>query len=1495
MYNSGLFGGIGPWGLATGLKEKSVMKKFLAVWFLAAGAVCAEDFTWKRGVECGRVNDAANYIMDNGSGASGPAAERAPGAGDTVHLAYLNGATTTLMLPEGDSLISRYSSFLKQDAEIVFDGADVAHTMAGSAEFPRSRSAMGFSSGGNRYYFGVKVGAGAEDLLTWSNALVRLARTGSGFGAEVKFERGTFDFCNTGSTVAFGECNTAEAPNNDFAAEFKGVDVKFQNAEFYLRSKRNRVEFDGGRYEAAGNFKMRSSDSTAEGAETARVEFKNGAKVAVDGSFEAWAKDGYPVEATVSGGAEVASRATSGIMMNLWGSTNLNFTVGTDGRVALAAGGTMRVNGRLAVTGENARVDGVAGKAGGNASIQLGIGANSISVMEVGNGGKVGCGEAPCAVMAGHSHGTNIVRVLAGGEIRADGGVSLGGNHNGTAVSNVVEVHEGGKLTAAKINALWAAPSESYNGVCNCAVVQWGGEIDTWGTVEMGGAASDTERSRCRLELNGGVMRATEVCAKNTEKSGKSGKGSFGANGGRLEAKGAKEKFVWGFDAAELGEKGLTIDTKGFEVGLDQAFKNAEGARGVLRKAGAGALKLNAETADGAAFARMVAGEGVLKIGADAAKFDPEVEAEGGATVDFAGVRAGGIRVGGLRLGSGGKAATVRVELSRPVRVGSFAAEKADLEMSGEHGAGTHCIFRVENAGAETAADWGKVRLTAGRKEGLCYNLEAAVEADGTMALNVVASAAAEPGNAVAWAGGGEHTDWGDAAAWSGERQGAQDAATFGGTAGAERTVGVSGTETVGKVAFAAGGGDHTIIGDGRLNFADTGYAEVKAEGGVQRFDVEAGFTGMLKVDVAEGATVGFERGVVGGGLEKRGLGTLELNGAGDFTLGIEVREGKLKAAGGESIRNTTGNGGTLTLGDGTLSVGGEAGGETVRTGYGLKVETAVESGVAVARIGGDATFSGLAAGGRGNLVKTGKGRMTVEIGEGAMTLGSGVDMQYDGACEALDGDGESGLPTKGYAGLTVAEGELTFRGVGSGAVSDANMHLALPSGFKVGGGSDGALGASAGLVFDHVKANATRSQAKNFLMTGAAEGKLPAAAREAYLYVTNKAEFLSGTYFWVGYGAAAGTAATRPRVVVADGAMMTGSHDLMLSGGPACDARWEVRGKGLVAAKGSIRAYGGVEMTVDNSRVAGLANDARKVPTFEINKDARGGVTFRNGAQFHCEKLKATAALEGDARFTLAFDDATWDLAGADITHRTNRNSTAKFERGGSFRVEARAGGLRLDCGLDGNGNATTLAWHQPVEGEGGIVKTGAGRLAVKRAADLAGEMADARTLRNAGRNVALEGVMEIEAGAADGAWIAPAEGAVVELGDGEHAGMRVSGPGVFAGGTLKNATIEMAAGEGGEFPAAPGLRGVEIAGVMQVDLGCGSGEPFDRGLLAGGGVKVLSAAGDDAIGAGALGALKVVNTGINSAKGTFELRDGGRSVYLTGVSISGMTLIIR
>lgn len=837
----------------------------------------------------------------------------------------------------------------------------------------------------------------------------------------------------------------------------------------------------------------------------------------------------------------------------------------------------------------------------------------------------------------------------------------------------------------------------------------------------LGLKVAGNAHTRGRLVLDGGLVRARAVY-------GGDGVAVLEANGGTLQAIESTAGQLQGFDEATLGPKGLTIDSSGYNITVEQSFADKSGEEGRLVLAGAGEKKMMGDLSavsevvvvGGSAVLGETLGNLVVTNGATL-KLDPSRTL----------VLSGGARFGEFHLfftsaPEIGKKYTL-FTAARPLSAASLAAWQA-LYVSEAEGrpAGSGLVFAQEEDGA------GGYRLT----------------------LTVTAAQ-----NIVRTLSEGTRTD---------------------------------------------------------------------AE------DVSFGVYDTFTTDVGEGAVLTVTGQLGSGALAKIGLGKLVLdNAANVFRPGFVLSNGMISVAdtaslglaGDESVASSR-------VVHGALEVTGPVSGASISDV--LVLEPTSTNDLFVIKNEVDLTMpcpNGSAT--TGEVMKRGAGRLELTV-TGAQTLCGGLGFVstaggfWPGSTTSvapLVFDAVNGMVTAGYyPPLSVVEGELRVKGTEANAVLQVNGSAVVGLPTETGT-------VQPGLVLDGVKMDV----GKDSFFLSACVNYLPRQidfATTPYLILTNGAT-LAGTGFQVERYSQADPCQARVEVDASTLAF-TGWFRPSRGDGSAWRHPSFLFRNGSKCYAGTFITWHDVEMLFDNSILAKNASNAFLSIEPE-NPNIGGstvGMTFRNGSKFYCSKIvPPTASLGSNRPLTFVFDDAEWIPSTGDYTF--------DWTDSGKVLLAVTNIGLRLDVP-----SAATWTMNQPLTGNGGIVKSGAGTLTFGTGA------------------LAYAGVTRADEG-------------VVDLGGGMAAS--VAGAGTFRNGTVAGIRV---------LPDVLPTVEANVAFAARTKVDLGRAEPLESMET----FDVLRYTGS----APDVSGFRLKGTGTPNLSGTFAV-DAGRGVITCTPTYVGMILIVR
>lgn len=425
-------------------------------------------------------------------------------------------------------------------------------------------------------------------------------------------------------------------------------------------------------------------------AATATMEVKAGSLLANGGSFAVYPASRLTVADSawaVGNAAQILSSSAADIPAAVVVATNAQVTVAAgkslsfgsetagaaEPDVSLAAGTTLTVDGTLHVYGgRTAFADStltgagtvVVGRSSAASAPEL---AFSNATVDVSNKFEIYCGDVIAedtswTVPASASFGVygDASLTLRGGSYDCTKGqVQLGAAANGEFV---LTLEKGAIYDHGGTYSLYTAAGENSHAKIHL--------ID--GTLRSANIRlNNNSTGRTTVKLDGGVLEL-----KNGFIPMNAGQGT------RLEADGGTIRIlqytkdtaaVTGFSETALGPKGLTLDSYGHALIIDQAFDNAQGKSGVLILAGDGEKTFNGR---GSTVDTVVVAGGTV-VFADDFAFDGTVIVTNGATVALGGSKES---LAGLVLGDGKTAGVLRMSSTDTIAVnGPVTVNKARL------------------------------------------------------------------------------------------------------------------------------------------------------------------------------------------------------------------------------------------------------------------------------------------------------------------------------------------------------------------------------------------------------------------------------------------------------------------------------------------------------------------------------------------------------------------------------------------------------------------------------------------------------------------------------------------------------------------------------------------------------------------------------------------------------------------------------------------------
>ena len=789
--------------------------------------------------------------------------------------------------------------------------------------------------------------------------------------------------------------------------------------------------------------------------------------------------------------------------------------------------------------------------------------------------------------------------------------------------------------------------------------------------------------------LDGGVLEAARILGgKGSACQGGSGWSKFSADGGTFRQNMAPAAYVTmtGFDVAEFGAKGLTFDSNGFDVKIEQDLVNKEGEDGLFVKTGAGTLTYSGDCS----VSELVISNGVWQLAAGATCSSALTVAPG-AELSFVGASTG-VEVSAFSLEN----ATLSLDPGDQIVVdGDAVVRDLTLRFSVPLTKDdTQTVFVVKGTlDAESAAAIRRAYCPMSVADGTHVQFRVTT-AGGVTTITVAVEDDADPigdEDTMVWTGSGS---WSEPANWSptGTPNETKKAAFTSAAAGKEVEVGTA--AVVGALTFGENG--FSLSGEGSLEIAgDRGAAQIEATAGENEVAVPLAFDSVVMMPIDEGAKMTLSGPISYGGFKKTGEGELRLEGDNSFIDEVTLAGGKV-SIGGDSLGGTVPI--PVRIEGGLVDVERADAAPITMT---RPLNPAVGDVPLVFNVKSDVSFPLEYTSGR--LFKRGIGTMEMSLAD-RQQLDSGIrtweeyswgiafdengyvdeaNTQLSGAITIAEGKmrvvAKPGLATKpllrsnrgvfvgGQCAGTQASPELELEGV--------QLYVASDASFKVGGGMTKNESANAPTPALRLKdADVTCVYYPKF-GDRTTTGITPTFSMTNSSFIGRVQTYFGGTY---------------------------GSTSMRFE---AIDSKFEVGEQILITS--------GLSADVTNTIVS--ANDGncgafRAYNSYGSDRIAKGYFRLAAGSDFRMNEVSWAESLY-IKDFKLVFDDATWTTGDVDmlLTLEAKRRSdgAAAPVDPNVFSVELQKGGLKLPV-LTGRTFMTDCRFW----GEGGIAKSGEGTL---------------------------------------------------------------------------------------------------------------------------------------------------------------------------------------
>jgi len=823
---------------------------------------------------------------------------------------------------------------------------------------------------------------------------------------------------------------------------------------------------------------------------------------------------------------------------------------------------------------------------------------------------------------------------------------------------------------------------------------------------------------------------------------------------------------IGGFATVSLGDRGYTLYSQhpSNPYTIAQSFSDAPGEKGELKLGTYYPAYPYTLSAANSTESRLVIENGTTKLASGANHYSHLI-VKSGATFSMKD-NASTTTLRGLTLGSSAASAgTFELDPNDTVRVeGPVSFTNGVFKYTSTLPYGTKTVFTSTAATAAEIEDWqiGVGFTIDGLPAGAFVTYDT-TESDGVTSFQVIVkeSVPAKTGEK-SWTGEGQSAAWDDVGNWGGTKPSATERAVFDGTT--PTAVTISGKEEAAGLSFATGG--YSLTGGTLKLMRTTGTPLISVAAGTVEIASNLQLTEFIglraDVYVAEGATLVLSGRVLGGGINKTGPGKLVLNNAANrMPQGFQVCAGLLSAAdslalGGATVSTTP----SLLQAD-TLEITGNASGGV--PGSALDVSALTASDPVVIKADADATLR----------LGVSTGASIFKRGAGAFAFQADVDRTFDlesyqstsvTASSDVQFTDDGAAPTVNRGSINVVEGELAFR-------SPANKTVTLSR--KASMGSDrrrifipypttAELAAEPKFVLDGTQFSASGHE---FLFGACLSAS--ATATKPELIVTNGAVLTDWMY-------SASSSSTKPGLAPLAtfdrGTLATQSFLSNGSGAFVVTNRYVFRNGSALYVTAQNMCNGPTVMTFDNSA---YAYDSLRTPAqaLEISSDFAGkgrvlDIAFANGSVFGCIGLKGASTSTVSAPVRLSFDASEWTAGTSSLTLPSVKVDVTTAVTGEGLKLAPAEG--------------YTWTWVGPMVGTGGFVKDGDGTvLFAKR--NLRGTETDEPTL-------CYEGLTDIRAGV-----LALAEGSVSNF---VGRMFKVAGTLDLQGGSLAGATLVSAGG---------------------------------------------------------------------------------------------------
>lgn len=928
------------------------------------------------------------------------------------------------------------------------------------------------------------------------------------------------------------------------------------------------------------------------------------------------------------------------------------------------------------------------------------------------------------------------------------------------------------------------------------------------------------------VELNGGVSEFRFL------RSEAAGKGRLFADGGTLVPTESSENFISGLNVAQVGEKGLTLDTSGYDVTVDQSFSDKDGVSGSVRKTGVGTVTYKG----GYSVSRTVVDGGALRIDGEDTVFATELLITNGATFSMAGtaVKAG---LSSLAVTN----ATITLDPGDVIEVsGDVSCSRLRLNWTALPDVAVPFIVADGEMSEATRREISSALFANVLQEGTHASFEFSFDASTgktTVSAKVAADVPIPESDTVAWTGSGR---WGVPANWEGDAVPSVSQRALFESATAGKEVEVDAGTAVGAIRFAGDG--YLLNGEGPLEFAgEVGSVRIDVESGSHEVAVPLELPAALAVSAAAGASLELSGGISRGGIVKSGTGRLVLSAPSAVDGSVTSSDGMVTVKDEDALGDSGDT--SVMLGGGTVEFR-SSDGSAMRIRPDISVSAPETNDLVVFKTDTDVTVDSFSVT-KGAFAKRGTGRLTVEIGYDSIpVLAKDVGNTGDIAASYSDGglvfpeDGTVPVCESKYPGFGIAEGEVLLKAVAPGARAE------MP-GLAVVGVPAAECAVQPSLTVDGVDLDCSGGGQRFYV--GNNLGK--AGVKSAALRILNGGSvYISGSQ--IGY--ASTSADARVFIAATNGTFrIKGDISTYISrmhGTDGAKAVYRFKDSSLLVDSAKLWIGGGIDLEFVNS-VWSAPEGGVTVFTGESARP-NGVMFFRDGSVFASLALSENESMNRDLVF--AFDDAEW------LYSRTRSTCTIPASTTGHSIYEMRGRGVIL---APAEGAVYTV--NAKLEGEGGMVKRGEG------------------TVKFGSGAYAFSGVCDIESG-------------VVDLSGAGEVSVKVKGPGTVAGADFSSLTVVAEVDGAGVVGDIVTLDGCTLPSRVTVDLGRNAENPLPQ-LYSGLQIARFTGAAPDVSGWKVTGSGSGTGTGPIGYRVGGKFRVSGDTVLVDLVAEGGFSVMIR